>query len=385
MAWILVLGVVALVVHPENCGQPSSVKVNEAAVAAVAWFGANINNDGTFVYRYDRAESQELGGYNDVRHAGVLLSLYQAESAGIEGSAEIADRGLAYVNARLQNTPIGLVFGRGASARSGSIGLLVAALDERRSATLADDRDPLLLALGRTLTRVVNADGSVGASIDTTTGSTSGRSPFFTGEVLWALARLHLTFPNENFDESALLVYRYLIEDRDRVESPWPPISDHWGAYALETMSRWPQAGNLKLEPNLELNGTATRQWLARQLGLFGLQVRYESQRQGGLTRLTRGQVALPAGVGTLGEGIGNHLRFLSRYPTDGVDLNALNDRASCVAHLLVQRQLTAQQAQNHREPHRLQGGWFRGDHTQMDDQQHALSALLLLEDWLPK
>ena len=385
MAWILVLGVVALVVHPENCGQPSSVEVNEAAVAAVAWFGANINNDGTFVYRYDRAESQELGGYNDVRHAGVLLSLYQAESAGIEGSAEIADRGLAYVDARLQNTPIGLVFGRGASARSGSVGLLVAALDERRSATLADDRDPLLLALGRTLTSVVNADGSVGASIDTTTGSTSGRSPFFTGEVLWALARLHLTFPNENFDESALRVYRYLIEDRDRVESPWPPISDHWGAYALETMSRWPQAGNLKLEPNFELNGTATRQWLARQLGLFGLQVRYESQRQGGLTRLTRGQVALPAGVGTLGEGIGNHLRFLSRYPTDGVDLNALNDRASCVAHLLVQRQLTAQQAKNHREPHRLQGGWFRGDHTQMDDQQHALSALLLLEDWLPK
>ena len=62
----------------------------------------------------------------------------------------------------------------------------------------------MLLELGRTLIRVVNADGSVGASIDTTTGSTSGRSPFFTGEVLWALARLHLTFPDENFDESSV-------------------------------------------------------------------------------------------------------------------------------------------------------------------------------------
>ncbi len=385
MAWILVLGVVALVVHPEGCGQPTSAELNEAAVEAVAWFGANSNDDGTFVYRYDRAESRTLGGYNDVRHAGVLLSLYQAESAGIGGAAEIADHGLAYVDARLLNTPIGLVFGRGASTRSGSVGLLVAALDERRRATLADDRDPLLLALGRTLTGVVNADGSVGASIDTTTGSTSGRSPFFTGEVLWALARLHLTFPDENFDESALRVYRYLIEDRDRVESPWPPVSDHWGAYALETMSRWPNADNLSSEPDLELDGAATSRWLNRQLNLFGLQVRYESQRQGGLTRLTRGTVAVPAGVGTLGEGIGNYLRFLNRFAVTGVDIDALNDRARCVAHLLMKRQVISAQAQQHREPLRLQGAWFRNDITQMDDQQHALSALLLLEDWMPE
>ena len=384
-AWVLVLGVVALVVHPEGCGQPSSGEVNDAAVAAVAWFAANINDDGTFVYRYDRAENRSLGGYNDVRHAGVLLSLYQAESAGVEGAAAIADRGLAYVDERLLNTPIGPVFGRGAIARSGSVGLLVAALDERRQATLSSDRDPLLLASGRTLTGVVNADGSVGASIDTTTGATSGRSPFFTGEVLWALARLHLTFPDENFDEPALRVYRYLIEDRDRVESPWPPVSDHWGAYALETMSRWPNADDLQLEPGLELDGPATRQWLARQLGLFGLQVRYESQRQGGITRLTRGTVALPAGVGTLGEGIGNYLRFLDRVEVTNIDVDALNERADCVAHLLTERQVSAAQAQQYGEPLRTQGAWFRNNVTQMDDQQHALSALLLLEDWMPE
>ena len=384
-AWFLVLGAVALVVHPEGCGQPSSEEVNDAAVAAVAWFGANINDDGTFVYRYDRAEKRSLGGYNDVRHAGVLLSLYQAESAGIDGAAEIADRGLDYVDERLLDTPIGPVFGRGAVARSGSVGLLAAALDERRRTAGADDRDPLLLALGRTLTGVVNADGSVGASIDTSTGATSGRSPFFTGEVLWALARLHLTFPHENFDEPALRVYRYLIEDRDRVESPWPPVSDHWGAYALETMSRWPNADDLRLEPDLELDGAATSQWLGRQLGLFGLQVRYESQRRGGITRLTRGTVALPAGVGTLGEGIGNYLRFLDRIVVAGVDIDALNDRADCVTHLLTKRQLSAERAQQHGEPSRVQGAWFRNDVTQMDDQQHALSALLLLEDWMPQ
>lgn len=384
-AWILVLAVVGLVVHPENCGQPTSAELNEAAAAAVEWFGANIADDGAFLYRYDRGSAEALGGYNDVRHAGVLLSLYQAESAGIKGAAAIADRGLVYVEEHLQTTPIGIVFGRGSTVRSGSIGLLAAALDERRGALGTTDRDALLLELGGTLTEVVEADGAVGASIDTATGSTSGRSPFFTGEVLWALARLHLTFPDRRFDETAMRVYRYLIEDRDRVESPWPPVSDHWGAYALETMSRWPNADVLGLGADLALDGAATGDWLRRQLNLFGLQVRYESQRQGGLTRLTRGTVALPAGVGTLGEGIGSHLDFLNRYPAADVDLDALNDRAHCVAHLLVQRQTSASQAHAHSAPPRLEGAWFREDLTQMDDQQHALSALLLLEDWMPR
>ena len=366
------IAVVGLAVHPEDCGQPAPAELNKAASEAVEWFGANIADDGTFLYRYDRAEGESLGGYNDVRHAGVLLSLYQAESAGMKGAAEIAERGLGYVDEHLQPTPIGTVFGRGSTVRSGSIGLLVAALDERRAALAADDRDVLLFDLGRTLTAVVEADGSVGASIDVKTGSTSGRSPFFTGEVLWALARLHLTFPDGGFDETALRVYRYLIEDRDRVESPWPPVSDHWGA-------------DLGLGPDLELDGSATNGWLERQLNLFGLQVRYESQRQGGFTLLTRGTVALPAGVGTLGEGIGNHLRFLSRYPAADIDLDALNDRAQCVAHLLVQRQTSVSQAQEHSDPRRLQGAWFREDVTQMDDQQHALSALLLLRDWMLK
>ena len=132
MAWILILALVGLVVHPENCGEPASAEVNDAAAKAVSWFGANIGDDGTFVYRYDRAEGEPLGGYNDVRHAGVLLSLYQAESAGIEGAAAIADRGLAYVDEHLQHTPMGIAFGRGPTVRSGSIGLQVAALDERR-------------------------------------------------------------------------------------------------------------------------------------------------------------------------------------------------------------------------------------------------------------
>jgi hypothetical protein len=369
---VLVIGVVAVAVHPEGCGRPSDDQLTRAAELAVGWFGANLEPDGRFVYRYDRDRAITESGYNDTRHAGVLWSLWQAEADGIDGAGEIAERAYDYVADRILDTPIGPAFGVGSRPGSGSTGLLVAALDERRAATGLTDLDELLVALGHTLANVVGDDGSVSADIDIVDGPGDRRSPFFTGEVMWALARVHLTFPDEGFDEPALRIRRYLVEDRDRVEEPWPPVSDHWGAYAFETMDRWP------VPPVV----TAVEEdWRSRQLGLFSLQVRYESQRRGGITRLTRGPIALAAGVGTLGEGLGNHLLQLERNGTRASDRLPLTERADCAAQLLVDRQIDPDAAAGDAEPARTLGAWFRLGDTQMDDQQHALSALLLLRD----
>ena len=372
LGWTLVFGLTAIAVHPEQCGRPTDEDLRQAAQLAVDWFATNIEPDGDFLYRYDRDRAQPEPGYNDTRHAGVLLSLWQAERAGIEGAGEVATRAFARVERRLVDTSVGPAFGGGESLPSGATGLLVAALDERRLATGATDLDELLVSLGRTLAATVNDDGSVSADIDRRTGPGDNRSPFFTGEVMWALARLHLTFPTEGFDEPALRIRRYLIDDRDEVERWWPPLSDHWAAYAFETMDRWPDP---------PVMSAADDDWLDRQLGLFGLQVRYESQRRGGVTRLTRGPIALAAGVGTLEEGIGNHLLWLMRRGERTDDFDVLTERADCAAWLLVQRQVTPRDAADDVEPERSIGAWFRLGDTQMDDQQHALSALLILAD----
>jgi hypothetical protein len=368
LSWLLVGGVVSVAVHPEDCARPSDDDLTEAAQLAVDWFAANLESDGRFLYRYDRGQAEDLGGYNDTRHAGVIWSLWQAEADGFEGAGETAEAAFGHVEDRLVDTVLGPAFGTG----SGSTGLLVAALDERRIATGLTDRDELLVELGHTLAGVVNPDGSVSADIHVTDGPTDTRSPFFTGEVMWALARLHLSFPDEGFDAPALSVRRYLIEDRDEVEEPWPPVSDHWGAYAFETMDRWPSPPEIT---------QAEEDWRSRQLGLFSLQVRYESQRRGGITRLTRGDIALAAGVGTLGEGLGNHMLQLERNGQRVSDQGALRERADCAAHLLVTRQVTPTDAAPDADPPRTSGAWFRARITQMDDQQHALSALLLLRD----
>ena len=370
--WVLVLGLTAVAVHPEGCGRPTDEALDHAAAQAVAWFGANLKPDGDFVYRYDRERGAEEPGYNDTRHAGVLWSLWQAERVGISGAGSIAEAAFTRVEDRLIDTSFGPAYGRGSVVESGTMGLLVAALDERRLVTGNTDHDELLIGLGHTLAAAVNVDGSVSADLHVDNGPSDRRSPFFTGEVMWALARLHLTFPAEGYDVPAVAIRRYLVEDRDAMETPWPPVSDHWGAYAFETMDRW---------PNPPILTAPERQWQDRQLGLFGLQVRYESQRKGGITLLTRGNIALPAGVGTLGEGLGNYLLQLLRSGDRPGDHDVLTERADCVAHLLVGRQITASDAAEESTPHRSIGAWFRLGETQMDDQQHALSALLLLRE----
>ena len=60
-----------------------------------------------------------------------------------------------------------------------------------------------------------------------------------------------------------------------------------------------------------------------------------------------------------------------------------LAQRASCVAGMLVERQLDPAEATGMPAPDRAVGAWYQFGVTQMDDQQHALSALLLVGDLL--
>jgi len=368
LTWALTLGVVGVAVHPERCSSFTRTDVEFAAKATIGWFHAATNADGRFTYRYDRDAGVELGGYSGPRHAGALVALYQASSHGFDAALDPADRALDWALSRVVDTPIGPAFGVGTVFETGSTALLVAALDERRSVTGDHSFDDQMIALGKTLAATVNADGAVDALIDPNLGSLPERSRFYTAEALWALARLHLTFPSEGFDIPALTVRRYLIEDRDSVERPWPPVSDHWGMYALETMSRWPAP------PPID---SFTHRWIDRQVWMLGLQVRYESQRVGGITRLTRGDIALPAGVGTLGEAFGNLFLLDDRVGVLGGHRSEVATRALCATSLLVSRQASAVAS----DP-LVGGAWFRQGVSQLDDQQHTLSTLLFTLDW---
>jgi hypothetical protein len=371
VTWVSILVVLRLfVVQPERCGDPTATDIREAATHTVNWFVRNQGLEGRWLYRYDAARDLDLGGYNLSRHAGVTLSLYQAAAVGIPGAFESAERGSRYLAELL--IPAG--GGRAVDVRVDEIpigpsALWALALGERRLLTGEDVYDDTLRDLGRFLQSQIESNGAVSErwnrGLDRPVAG--AYSPFFTGEAYFALARLELLFPGEGWAGAADRVGRYLAIERDEAEDRFPAVSDHWAAYGLaETAMRRPLTGE-------EADYAHTLG------GIFGPQIRYASQRtQSWFTHRTRGRQTLGAGLGTLGEG-STSLWVLSSQEDAVAELRpAAAERSLCVAAMLIERQVDPSEANGaFADQRRVVGAWFQFDITQMDDQQHALSALL--------
>ena len=244
-------------------------------------------------------------------------------------------RGLGYALDRLHRESDWAAFGEGEFFESGASVLLVAALGERRLDTDDGQYDDVLGELGRFLVAMTDADGKVFAFWQPSTQTASGTSIFSTGETWFALNRLERLFPDAGWREPAERVGRYVMQHRDDAEDVFPPTSDHWGAYAIDEMQHW------ATPPSAELS-QMTDAYAERLAGIFGVQVRFESQRtDSGVNVLLRGHQALPSGLGTLGEGLGALARYEdARGRPD--DAAAIADRMACAVGMLVDRQVTS-------------------------------------------
>jgi hypothetical protein len=183
-------------------------------------------------------------------------------------------------------------------------------------------------------------------------------SRYATGEVGWALARLHTTFPSEGWEAPAIAILDHLATERDQDEqllpAPWP---DQWAAYLLAELA----------PTGLSAEQAAYARTLAER---FGVLLRTESQKDGWPPIPFVDVRARGAGLGVWVEGLGSLARVAEVDPRLADIGPALDERLACGAGVLVDRQVVEG------GPHEV-GAWFRGDLTRMDDQQHALSALL--------
>ncbi len=94
----------ATLVPAHNCPDYGAVDMENAAQASVAWIERSLQPDGTYIYEYNAADDSYPADYNEVRHAGVTMSLYQyAAESGDLGPIPTADRALQ----RMINISIG--------------------------------------------------------------------------------------------------------------------------------------------------------------------------------------------------------------------------------------------------------------------------------------
>jgi small neutral amino acid transporter SnatA (MarC family) len=372
LALLLVLAL-AVVAPPERCPSVTRTELRSSAQATVDWFVRNQEPDGTWLYLYDADDNSVSSEYNIVRHAGVTMGLYQAAAAGFPGALLSADRGTGWALDRLLYRDGWAALDWFGEIDTGASALMAAGLVIRREATGDARHDEVLRGLGRFLVAQTEPSGAVLATYDTSAGApVAGEySKYFTGEAYWALARLHRLFPGEGWGQAADRVGAYLTDSRDETEGYWPPVIDHWAAYGLAETAAFPERG----EPPLT---EAEVDYARRQAELFGSHVRWVEQRFGPWGGLVRGSYVPRGGAyGVFGEGLTGLWQAANEDPRLEDLRQPIAERASCIAGLAVEAQSDGDDGAGAARPAAVEGAWFRNGETRMDDQQHALAALL--------
>jgi small neutral amino acid transporter SnatA (MarC family) len=362
-----------LVAPPESCPSVTAAELRRSAQASVDWFARNQNPDGTWLYLYNADDDSTSPEYNPVRHSGVTMGLYQAAAAGLPGALGSADRGTEWALDRLYERDGWAAVESDGRIATGTTALLVAGLVIRREATGDRRYDDVLGRLGRFLVAQTQPSGAVLASYDSANGRpvAGDYSKYFTGEAYWALARLHLNFPDEDWGQVADRIGTYLATSRDEVEDHWPPVPDHWAAYGMAETVEFPERGRPPLTHD-EVD------YARRQAELFGVQARWVSQRFGPWGELVRGTYTpRGGGYGVITEALTGWWLTAGEEPRLADLRPAIAERATCTAALAVRAQSDREDAAKAARPGRVEGAWFIDGETRMDDQQHALAGLL--------
>ena len=362
-----------VVAPPEHCPSVGAGELRRSAQGAVDWFVRNQEADGAWLYLYNAEDDSIPVEYNEVRHAGVTMGLYQAAAAGLPGALRSADRGTEWALDRLLRRDGWAALEGDGRVTTGASALLAAGLAIRRDATGDTRYDDVLSELGRFLLAQTQPSGAVLASYDVARGAPlpGEYSKYYTGEAYWALGRLHLALPGDGWDEGADRIGAYLATSRDDEEGHWPPIPDHWAAYGAAETVEFPERGRPPLTED-------EVRYARRQAELFGFQARWLAHYHGPWGGVVRGGYEPRGGwYGVVGEALTGWWLTALADPRLADLRGPIAERARCVAGLAMDEQSDAEDAADSARPERVEGAWFTDGETRMDDQQHALAGLL--------
>jgi hypothetical protein len=372
---VFLAGTKVVVVPPESCGETAPAAIRLAAEEAAGWMKANGKPDGTYLYMYLADTDTVPQEYNEVRHAGVTMSLYQAAGRLEDPEAlAVADRALVWMEDHLvRRRGWAALDWPGGRPKLGATALMTAALAERRVATGGTAYDGLMRELGRFMVALQREDGGFRNGWDL--GSDEplpGTSKYYPGEAFWALLLLEKAFPGEGWLDSARSAATWLVTERDEeLDVDFPPLADQWTAYGLADLA--------------DYGLTAAEADYARRLAeRWGFFTRGESQREGGwVGRAVRGPPARASGMGTWVEGLTALWRVSMKDDRLAGLQSRIKDRALCASGILTARQVGEQEAETYPRPEYVRGAWVRTGETRMDDQQHAFSGLIYTLDVL--
>ena len=362
--------------------RPSTARLTAATLShgideALDWFTRNQRPDGSWLFQYDAAAGRDLGGYDVVHHAGAVSALWQAAGAGFDAARGPAAAGVdlrqpapprrGRLVGHLQRHRARWRPGRRRCTSPGSacavqvtgdhdlddemhrLAALPAWPRPRHRGSVLAYREPGRRAVRRRVLAVRHRPGVLGAGAD---------APAVPGRGLGRAGAADRHLPG--------VAARRPGGRHARRLRPLGRLRAVDGGGVARRRSGPPAARRARC-----------RCWSARPACSACRSGGRASAPTAGSTPLLRGGHAIPAGLGSLGEGIAGLWRVAEADPRLTSLADALGDRATCAAGMVASRQVTAAQAAAYPEPGRVQGAWFHGGLTRMDDEQHTLSAMV--------
>lgn len=230
---------------PLQPGALATLARQRAALGA-AWLARTSRPDGSFAYVYrPDTDTYEVDPYNEVRHAGVTYSMFQAYAASGEEDVRRAAEGAArWIEAQSVPAPdgSGRAFEHRGGTRLGGQALALVALLERRRVLHDNRHDGLIGELARFLLSLERPDAP-GRYWEFHSGGSRLPEPssvYYPGETLLALSRLARHFPEGPYRDAAVRAADYLVHVRDG-NLPTVgavPRDDHWLTMALNDLYR---------------------------------------------------------------------------------------------------------------------------------------------------
>lgn len=372
----VMLGARLFTVAPGGCGDLDPGAWREGSIAAGQWIQRALRPDGSYVYIYDAERDSTPDDYNEVRHAGVTMALYQiAGRTGDRDALAEADRAVEWMIAYLHRHDDWAALTRvdGTRAPLGGSALMLVALAERRLATGDGRHDALMGELGAFLESMQRADGGFHVAWEVRRGRPDivSTSRYYPGEALWALALLQEALPDPRWEAAARDAARFISTRRDEVENVQTrPLNDHWAAYGFAEMAEWGLD-----EPEVAY----ARRLVARFAALVEREAEVEERSPA--ARLSGREPRRGASLGTWVEGLAALWRLAATDERLGDLQPEIEQALWCSAGILTDRQVSASEAADFGTPDLALGAWFANGETRMDDQQHSLSGLLYASD----
>lgn len=242
MKYIFVIFTFAALFSATYAHAATEPEISQAAQLAGEYIVRMTGEEGKYVYEFDPATGEDLGGYNILRHGGTIYALLEWYKVSGDGEALMAaQRAIAYLFERVipcPNMEDALCVIERNEIKLGGNGLALLALATYEQATGDDQYRETAEQLAEWIVGVQNEAGDFTIhKMDMEGRPDDFRSEYYPGEAMYGLMRLYELDQNETWLEAVQQGSTHIIASRKDTYFKNLP-ADHWLLYALNELHK---------------------------------------------------------------------------------------------------------------------------------------------------